>query len=225
WKIHLKRTWSPDHFDASLRPVVIVPGYGMNSFIFGFHPRGTSMERVLAEAGFEVWSANLRGQGPSRGVGRRPSPPSLRSYAEDDLRATVDEVVGLTRSDRDRVDLIGASLGGSIVYAHLALHRDAHKVGSVVTIGAPLQWNTLHPALRFAFSNPNLVGLVRFSGTQRLARTAFPVLAKVPGLMNLYMNAAHIDMSRATELTRTVSDPHPRVNKDIAKWIRDRNMV
>ena len=66
WSLHLRRTRLPGCFDPATKPLLIVPGYGMNSFIFSYHPRNTSMERCLAEAGFEVWSVNLRGQGPSR---------------------------------------------------------------------------------------------------------------------------------------------------------------
>ena len=33
------------------RPVLIVPGYGMNSFIFSFHPNGPSMVECLAARG------------------------------------------------------------------------------------------------------------------------------------------------------------------------------
>ena len=50
-------------------PVVILPGYGMNSFIFGFHPRGLSLEAYLASRGIEVWSVDLRGQGRARSTG------------------------------------------------------------------------------------------------------------------------------------------------------------
>src|ERR1051326_6861472 len=48
------------------RPVVIVPGYGMNSFIFGFHPQERSLEATLAHRGLVVYAADLRGQGRSR---------------------------------------------------------------------------------------------------------------------------------------------------------------
>lgn len=39
WNLHLKRTISPLHFDPTTRPLLIVPGYGMNSFIFGYQHR------------------------------------------------------------------------------------------------------------------------------------------------------------------------------------------
>ena len=223
WLLHLKQTVSPSHLVPGSRPVVIVPGYGMNSFIFGFHPRGTSMERYFAEAGLEVWSANLRRQGPSRPSSPRPGRPSLRAYAQTDLPAVIDTVLAASRTGAEAVDLIGCSLGGSLVYAHLALLPDT-RVGSVVSMGAPLRWTEVNPLLRVAFSSPRLVGCVPLAGTQRLARFALPLLAKT-SLLSIYMNAANIDLSKAGELTRTVDDPHPRVNQDIALWIKARDMV
>ena len=45
--------------------MLIIPGYQMNSSIFGYHPTGASIEDHLAARGLEVWSVDLRGQGAS----------------------------------------------------------------------------------------------------------------------------------------------------------------
>jgi pimeloyl-ACP methyl ester carboxylesterase len=196
----------------------------MNAFIFGFHPRGTSMERSLCEAGFEVWSVNLRHQGESRPTMPRAPGPSLRMWAEVDLMAATDAVAQRTRSKRDRVDLIGASLGGSISYAHLAL-RPEHRVGALVTIGSPLRWDVVPTLFRLAFASPRLVGMIPISGARRMAHTAFPMLAKVPRALDLYMNTSHVDLASAGELVRTIDDPHPRINRDIARWMQHRDLI
>lgn len=223
WLLELRVARAPAHFAGGL-PLVIVPGYGMNSFIFSFHPKGTSMERSLCEAGFEVWSLNLRRQGGSRKVRSDAGEASLRAYAETDLCAALDAVLEHTATRADKVQLIGASLGGSLAYAHLALVPE-HRVAGVVAIGAPLRWEALHPALALAFRSPRLVGMLRFSGTRRLARTVLPLAARIPHALDIYMNASHVDLSRAREMTQTVEDPIPRVNRDIAKWIGERDMI
>jgi pimeloyl-ACP methyl ester carboxylesterase len=224
WMLHVRRAVAPGAFDPSLRPVAIVPGYGMNSFIFRFHPRGTSMERVLAEQGLEVWSVNLRAQGESRAVNSTPPPPSLRAYAENDLRAVFNAIAASTRTSHDRIDVVGCSLGGSILYAHLALLATT-RLGSIVTVGSPLRWTEAHPIFRAAMASPWLAGMVPTVGTREAARMAFPLLAKIPRMLDIYMNTAHVDMSAASELVRTVEAPHPRVNRDIALWFRHRDMI
>jgi pimeloyl-ACP methyl ester carboxylesterase len=224
WQLDLTRTVLPSRLDRARRPVVIVPGYGMNGFIFGFHPAGTSLVLHLARAGLEVWVANLRGQGESRKRTPQAPDPSLRRYAETDLRAAIMTVLAETETRADRVDVLGASLGGSIAYAHLAL-EPAHHVGSVVAIGAPLRWRNASVLLRLPFRSHRIASLVRVTNTRRLAEVALPIAMRLPALLSLYLNAANVDLSAAAEMIRTVEDPHPRVNSDIAKWLAASDMI
>ncbi len=224
WLLHLKQVVDPDHLARSHRPIVIVPGYGMNSFIFGYHPRGTSMESELARAGFEVWSITLRNQGDSRPNQERAPEPSIRAFADIDLTAAIEAVLSKTVTERAEVHLIGASLGGTLAYAHLALRPD-HRVASLVTIGSPLRWDSIHPLLKIPFRSPRVVGLVRVSGVRRLARAVFPLLLKAPRLLSVYVNADNVDPQTTDELVRTIDDPHPRLNQDIARWFRTRDLI
>ncbi len=224
WLLHLRRTVAPARRKRGLRPLVIVPGYAMNSFIFGFHPRGTSMERHFAQRGFEVWSIDLRGQGRSRPNGNERTEPSIRACSEVDLPCAIEAILAQSESGAERVDVIGCSLGGTYVYAHMALCPE-HRIGSVVAIGAPLRWESVHPLMKLVFASPRFASMLRFKGTQRLAEIAFPVLARVPGVLSLYMNTAHVDLTQARDLTRTVEDPHPRINKEIARWIHAKDLV
>ncbi len=43
WRLAIKQTFHPARLMRRRRPLLIVPGYGMNAFIFGYHPRGQSM--------------------------------------------------------------------------------------------------------------------------------------------------------------------------------------
>lgn len=224
WRLHLKRSYSPAHLDRTRRPVLIVPGYGMNSFIFGFHPRGTSLTRHLAEAGFEVWCANLRRQGSSRPVRKDAGKPSLRALVEQDMTAAIDAVLHLTSSAATKVSIIGCSLGGALAYAHLALVPDT-RIGALVTMGSPLQWLDVSPLFAIPTRLPRLLAMLQLSGTRRLASLALPFLARAPKLLSLYMNAAHVDLSCAAELAQTVEDTHPRINHDIARWMGARDMI
>ena len=224
WMLHLKRTVAEGRPLEARRPVLIVPGYGMNAFLFGFHPDGRSLERSLAEAGLEVFSVNLRGQRPSRPLGPGSAPPSLRALAEEDLEAAIAGTLAESRTGAQDVVVIGCSLGGSLAYAHMALRPD-HRIGALVAMGSPLRWETIHPLLKMAFRSPELVGSIPIVGTRRLVKAAVPLVKRVPGALDFYMNTQHVDLRFLKDMTQTVEDPHPRVNKDIARWMNARDMV
>ncbi len=219
WHLALQQSWDEERFDPAGRPVLIVPGYGMNSFIFGYHPRGVSLEGALALGGLEVWRVDLRAQGDSRSVGGGEV-FGLADLAVTDLGAAIDAVLERTRTRASSVAVIGASLGGTLMFTHAALVR-RHKMGALVAVGAPVKWVKIHPLLRAAFGSPGLVGLVRFRGSRKLAGTLLPhVLKHTPWLLSVYMNPEHVDTSALAELVRTVEDPNRHVNREIAEWIR-----
>jgi esterase/lipase len=39
------------------------------------------------------------------------------------------------------------------------------------------------------------------------------------------MNAARIDLSQAAEIVKTVDDPIPNLNRQIAHWVRERDLI
>jgi pimeloyl-ACP methyl ester carboxylesterase len=224
WQLSLHQTWHEGKLQRGRRPVLIVPGYGMNSFIFSYHPRGASLEGYLAEQGFEVWRADLRAQGESvsTGGGERFG---LADLALADLGAAIDAVRERTRTGADRVDVIGASLGGTLLFIHVALRR-FHHVGSMVAMGSPVRWVRIHPVVRAAFRSPLIAGAVRFRGTRKLVERLLPLLAKrVPWVLSVYMNPAITDLSAAREMVKTVEDPIRRVNRQIAHWINARDLI
>ena len=224
WLISLFQTWDEDRLVPGRKPVLIVPGYGMNSFIFSYHPRGLSLEGYLAEAGFEVWRVDLRGQGASRSIGGGES-YGLEDLALTDLSVAIRAALERSRTGASRADIIGASLGGTIMFAHAVLERET-PIGSLVAIGSPVRWVDVHPAIKIAFAWPTLVGLVRFKGTRKLAGFALPQLAKrTPWLLSIYMNAEITDTSAAAEMVKTVEDPNRHINRQIARWIGNKDLV
>lgn len=224
WSLHLRRTVSPEHFQANTQPLLVVPGYGMNNFIFGYHPRDTSMERCLAEGGFEVWSFNLRGHGDSQPTGKRAGPITLKAYATQDVPALVNHVLGATRTTASSLVLIGASLGGTVAYLYLALTDNA-PVSALITMGSPLRWSEVHPLVKAVFASPRLAGAVTIKGSRRLLQGLLPALRKAPSLLGIYMNTATIDMQHIRELTRTVEDPLPSINRELAIWLATRDLI
>lgn len=224
WDLELRRCYHPEKMRLGLRPLMIVPGYGMNAFIFSYHPTGTSMEAAFAEAGFEVWSVNLRAQGGSirRGGDRRYD---IENVVLEDLPAAIDGILGLTRcTGATKVDAIGASLGGTFLYAYIALAADP-KIGSLVAMGAPLSWVDVNPLLKLAFTFPEILGKIPLRGTQRMARILLPLVVRAPFLLEAYLHPEIVDTTSLAELTRTVEDPNPLLNRRIAYWIRHQDLI
>jgi pimeloyl-ACP methyl ester carboxylesterase len=227
WELSLFQTWDAARIVGGRNPVLIVPGYGMNSFIFSWHPRGLSLEGYLAQAGFEVWRVDLRGQGNSRWIGRGGEADryGLEDLALTDLGAAVAAVLARTRTGAARADVLGASLGGTIMLAHVVLEPD-HALGTLVALGSPVRWVEIHPLLRVAFSSPALAGWVPVRGTRRLAGHLLPLLARrLPWVLSIYLNADITDTSAPSQMVRTVEDPSRHVNQQIARWIRDRDLI
>ena len=84
--------------------------------------------RLTATSGTVLWAPDLRGRGRSNGL---PGPWGMATHA-DDLAAVLD------RSDVERVDVVGHSMGGFVAVAFAARHPD--RVARLVLVdgGVPL---------------------------------------------------------------------------------------
>jgi poly(3-hydroxyalkanoate) synthetase len=223
WGLELRQYWDSETHDATRRPLLLIPGYCMNTFILNFHPRGDSMVRFLTRHGFEVWTANLRGQGGSqRHVRRRKF--GFRELCLVDLPVVLDTVQRRNRSGNQKIDAIGCSLGATFLFAYLAHHLDTHPFGSLVTLGGPLRWESAHPALELAFASPAFAGAIKVAGTRSVAKRLLPLVKKVPSVLSIYMNAENINLEAADQLVQTIDDPVPYLNKQIAHWVRTRDL-
>jgi len=233
WELAIRRA-SPPAGRAAGRPALIVPGYGMNSFIFGFHPKGLSLEEYLASRGIETYSVDLRDQGMSRRIATTsprargaPDRYGLAELAVEDVAAAVRHVLATTETGAREVDLVGCSLGAALMFGYVAATPGPPvPVGRLVSVGGLVRWVQIHPALRALFAFPSLVERVRVKNTRKLAEVALPALARwAPGLLAPYLHVSSTDVSRAAEMVQTVEDPNPFVNRDIAEWIARRDLV
>ncbi len=224
WTLDVRSYREPTRVDRALRPVLLIPGYCMNTTPLTFHPSGPSLIEFLTDQGFEVWTANLRGQGDSHSKLSAGS-SGFRDLALVDLPSALSQVRAATESQQDRVDVIGCSLGGTYLYAYLAHHPETQDIGSVVGMGAPLLWPEPHALLRTLFASPAFAGRVRVSGTRRMASLALPLARRFPKLLSVYMNAEIVDLSGLDTLLATVEDPIPKLNGEIARWMKNQELV
>jgi pimeloyl-ACP methyl ester carboxylesterase len=208
WILRLQRRAGADG-----PPVLFVPGYGMNGWVFHNHPTGPSFLEVLRQAGFDGWSVDLRGTSTSRRVRGAP-PPRLAAQAAIDLPAVLDHVRRITGAER--VHGIGCSLGGSLLYAHAA--SPDHRLDRLVAIGAPLDWGDTRRRHLLGRLLP-VAGRVPMRGTRRFASVGLPVASRLaPALLRVYLNPRITVADR--RLTETVEDPMPRINRAIGAWMR-----
>lgn len=116
-------------------PVILVHGLAANHYTFDFDPP-YSLAHVLADAGFECFSVDLRG------TGRSAKPPRWRSgewtvddHVALDAPAMLDAVCA--RTGASRVLWVGHSLGALVGYA-LAQGPAAARLSGLVALGAPV---------------------------------------------------------------------------------------
>jgi alpha-beta hydrolase superfamily lysophospholipase len=95
-----------------------------------------------------------------------------------------------------------------------------------VGIGAPLRWENPHALMKLAFGSPALASRLRVSGTRRLAKLVLPLIAeRYPAALSMYMNTSIVNLSRADELVKTVEDPIPKLNGEIARWLKSGDLM
>lgn len=223
WKIELKQCRPPARVNSRRNPILIVPGYSMNSFIFGYHPHGLSMEEYLTQQGFEVWSVNLRAHGGSIREEGGTDRFTMKELALVDLKAAIDFVLKNSGSKTGKCDLIGCSLGGTLAYLYVAM-TPKNRAGSIISIGSPMRWEEIHPVVKYAFAFPKIVGCINVSSTKAMIRLLFPLILKSP-LLKIYLHKEMVDLKHPSLLLESVENPNRFVNRQIAEWVANKDLI
>lgn len=101
-----------------------------------------SLARYLAGMGFDAWVLELRGSGLSRdsngrrGIGR----VTFDDYVERDIPAAIQTV--LRETGRSRLQWVGHSMGGMLLYAYLSTRED-RAIAAAVTVASPVDFTVL----------------------------------------------------------------------------------
>jgi pimeloyl-ACP methyl ester carboxylesterase len=127
-------------------PVILCHGLGANRFTFDL-PGGPSLARYLRDQGRDVWVAELRGAGmsdcPGLFVSDVPRVWDFDDHLHADLPAIMDFV--LARTGSSKIHFVGHSMGGLLILAHLAAHKNA-PVASAGAIGSPVDFSRVRNA-------------------------------------------------------------------------------
>jgi alpha-beta hydrolase superfamily lysophospholipase len=139
WRIALHRYRPAAGAPRRRHPVILCHGLAANRVTFDLDA-DVSLARRLAELGFDVFCLELRGHGvsePARLAGPRRWGFSFDDYLARDVPAAIDEVRALSRAPR--VHWVGHSMGGILLYAHLA-SGGARALASGTAIGSGLDY-------------------------------------------------------------------------------------
>ncbi len=136
WRLQLFRSPASKGGDQRGRPVLLLPGANANHLGFGVE-RKTSLARTLNDLGRDVWLLDWRGSRSAIWEGTGRGPVTLDHKLELDLPTAIARIMDATGADR--VDLVGHSLGGLLIYLACGGPDDslAGRIGRCVTISAP----------------------------------------------------------------------------------------
>ncbi len=124
-------------------PVIICHGISANERMWSLDVN-RSYPLYLAEKGWDVWAIDLRGVGEST----RPTLFNGKSwnfpfdaYVLQDVPAVIAEV--LRRTGAPKVNWVGHSMGGMVVYAYVATHGDA-PFQTITAVAAPMGFDGMN---------------------------------------------------------------------------------
>ncbi len=235
WKIGIERITSLQPSSKKKYPVIVCHGL-MGTGEYFKQNEEDSLVYQLAKEGYEVFVLNLRGRkieglnskgekdsstNPGNYFGKTYNDFSFDDYAKYDVDTAISYVLSVTNSEK--VNWIGHSMGGMVVYAR-AGSMGENRISNLVTLGSPFSFpfkpkklnllNTASPLLKLL---PNIpVGsLANFS-----SRTPFEFYY----LMSLYYYPENMDDEQIRRLTRLgANNESPRVFQQFANGMGNWN--
>ena len=204
WKIGIRRI-RPLHPDPGKLPVVLCHGLGLNGTFWTL--TDDHLPAQLAADGYEVFICDLRGSGGSQKIGAIGKVNSVmrqtpfleihegRWNVDHLIRFDVPAVLRFVQAEtgRDRVNWIGHSLGGMLMFAYLETSPDAWRIANFVGMGSTVIQDK-YPQTAMLNANRGLRVMLQVISTGRIARPLMwyrpSILAKIDGF---YYTAANVD--------------------------------
>jgi len=211
WRLGV-RHFKPVSPDPDKLPVVLCHGLGLNATFWTITDPQTYLPAQLTANGYEVFVFDFRGSGQSAKVGPlgqlnaglRQTP--FLEYGE--CKWTVDEIITYdvpavldyikAETGADRVNWIGHSLGGMLMFAYLEVSPEPWRIANFVAMGSSIVFadrpETRYQQQRLLRANRGLQKLARVLSTGRLGRPL--MFMRIPGLDKIdqfYFTAANVD--------------------------------
>ena len=211
WRLGV-RHFRPIAPDPAKLPVVLCHGLGLNATFWTITDPRTYLPTQLTAKGYEVFVFDFRGSGLSAKIGaigqlnaRLRQTPLLEL---GECRWNVDEIVKYdvpavldhikTETGKDRVNWIGHSLGGMLMFAYLETSPEPRRIANFVAMGSTIAFadrpETRFQQERMLTANRGLQRLSQVASTGRLGRPL--MIMRIPGLDKIdqfYFSDANVD--------------------------------
>jgi len=237
WRLGIKR-FRPARPDPGKLPVVLCHGLGLNGTFWTITE--DHLPGQLAARGYEVFVVDMRGSGASRRVGPVGRANSAlrqtfllelgnRRWTMDDeafhdVPAILDYVQRETGCDR--VNWVGHSLGGMLMFPYLELTPEPQRIATFVAMGAPAILVSA-PETVLIRANRNLSKLMWLVSTSRISRPL--MLARPPGLDRIdrfYYSAENVDRATTNRFYGyTLEDPGPGALAQLEAYLEHGRLV
>jgi pimeloyl-ACP methyl ester carboxylesterase len=157
WRLAVSR-YRPRGATRRRHPVVLC--HGLAASRVGFDLPGRSLAQHLADRGWDTWSVDLRGHGLSDAptlFGERSFGWAFDHYLHQDVPAALDVVLG--EAGAAEAHWLGHSMGGVLLYAHLASAAEP-RIRSGVAVGSSLDYSGSPTEFRAVLEARGLVDLL-----------------------------------------------------------------
>jgi poly(3-hydroxyalkanoate) synthetase len=154
WDLTLEHHSPRKNTVAKKYPVIICHGLVGNRNYFKIKEEESIVYRLISE-GYDVWLLDLRGRtdagAPSLFFGDKTYNYSFDDYATKDVDAAISYVLEKTKADK--VNWIGHSMGGMVVYTRIGTFKE-NRIANLVTLGSPFSFYnpTKHVKMMSSFS-------------------------------------------------------------------------
>jgi pimeloyl-ACP methyl ester carboxylesterase len=232
WRLGIRRI-RPETLDPSRLPVVLCHGLGLNGTFWTI--TDNHLPAQLAAHGFDVFIFDFRGSGESSRVGwagrinDRARQTFLREWGEanwtvDDLvRYDVPAVLDYVKqtTGHDRVNWVGHSLGGMLMFPYLELSPHPERIANFVGMGSTIIQAEV-PQRDMLRANRGLRALGRLVSTGRMGRPL--MYFRFPGLERIdqfYYTSSNVDKETIARFYGyTLEDPGPSALKQFDPYLQ-----
>lgn len=237
WRLGV-RHYVPAHPDPAKLPVVLCHGLGLNATFWTI--TDNHLPAQLNERGYDVYVFDIRASGENGRIGRtdrinrrlRQTPFRERGEADwnvDDLmKYDVPAILDYVQREtgKDRVNWIGHSMGGMLMYPFLELNEHPERIANFVGMGSTITL-AVTPQKDMLQANRAIRALSRFASPGRMGRPL--TYFRLPGMSKIdkfYFSDDNVDDRTVSRFYGyTLEDPGPGAFRQLDSYLQFGHML